>query len=501
MQINATYTSHDVLRMLRRRWWQLVVCLAAGTLVGVVAYRSVPSRYKAETVIMLIHQGVPESYVKALVGDGASDRLRAVSEQVESRPAIETIIREFNLYPPERPGEIDDARVDRVRAGVDVTLAGNDSLFRLSYFHTDPVVAQRVANRLGALYIAGKQDDRERVVLGTTRILDTQLQDARQRLMVHEKRLADYNRQHAGELPSQLQANLQVVQTVQLQLHSTLESISRARERRQIIERQLSDARMSLDSSADSPNRLALPPPSPLVLERDAARLKLSELKQRYTGNHPDVLEAEVHVRDLEARVVAEGPAPSGSAADKPVSAAEQSASRQVAALQDDLATVDRQLASAEAEETRLRQAIADHQSRIDLLPARETQLVELTRDYAAMQETYSSLLQRREDAELAAKMERGQEGEQYRILSPASLPTDPVNHNKRLAVLLSGPILGLAVGLVLVGVLEMRTATFRREEDVIRVLSLPVLALVPRVDVVVMILLPSAELFVLVVA
>ena len=115
------------------------------------------------------------------------------------------------------------------------------------------------------------------------------------------------------------------------------------------------------------------------------------------------------------------------------------------------------------------------------------------------MQETYASLLQRREDAELAAKMERGQEGEQYRILSPASLPTDPVNHGKRLAVLLSGPIVGLAVGLLLVGVLEMRTATFRREEDVIRVLSLPVLALVPRMDVVVMILLPIAELLALV--
>ena len=473
--------------------------LTAGTLIGVFAYRSVPSRYRAETVIMLVHQEVPESYVKALVSGAASDRLRAVTEHVESRPAIETIIREFNLYPAERSGEIDDARVDRVRAGVDVTLVGNDSLFRLSYLHTDPVVAQRVANRLGALYIAANQDDRERVVQGTTRILDTQLQDARQRLMVHEKRLADYKLQHAGELPSQLQANLQVVQTAQLELHSTLDSISRARERRQAIERQLSDGRMSLDSSAGSPNRPGIPPSSPLVLQLDAARLKLTDLKQKYTGRYPDVMEVEAHIRELEARVVAEGPGPSGPAPDKPVSAAEQSASRQIAVLQDDLATIDRQLASAEAEETRLRRVIADQQSRIDLLPARETQLVELTRDYAAMQETYASLLQRREDAELAAKMERGQKGEQYRILSPASLPTGPVNHAKRLAVLLSGPIVGLAVGLLLVGVLEMKTATFRREEDVLRVLSLPVLALVPRIEVVVMILLPIAELSALV--
>jgi uncharacterized protein involved in exopolysaccharide biosynthesis len=170
-------------------------------------------------------------------------------------------------------------------------------------------------------------------------------------------------------------------------------------------------------------------------------------------------------------------------------------ASRQIGALQDDLATIDRQLASAEEEEKRLRQVIADHQARVDQLPARETQLVELTRDYTALQETYSSLLQKREDAELAANVEQGQAGEQYQILSQANLPTRPANNRIRFVALLAGPILGSAVGLLLVGFLEMKTATFRREEDVIRVLSLPVLALVPRLDVVVIVLLPFAEL------
>jgi len=498
VQIQA-HTWHDVTRILRRRWWQLAVPLAAGTLIGVVAYRSVPSRYQAETVIMLVQQDVPETYVKALVGGAANDRLRAVTEQIQSRSSIETIIREFNLYPAERSAEIDDERVDRVRTSIDVKLEGNDSLFRLSYVHANPVVAQRVANRLGALYMAGKQDDRERAVQGTTRILDTQLQDAKQRLMAHEKRLADYKRQHAGELPSQFQANLQVVQTAQLELHSTLDSISRAHERRQAVERQLSNERMLLESSDASPKGPDTLPSSPLVIQLDAARLKLAELKRTYTGNHPDVLEAEEQVRELEARVAEEGSRLPGPAPDKPLSAEEQSASRRIDALQDDLTTIDRQLASAEEEENQLRRVIAEHQSRVDLLPTRETQLVELTRDYAALQETYSSLLQRREDAELAGKVERGQAGEQYRILSPASLPTQPANRRIRLAVLLSGPIAGLAVGLLLVGFLEMRTATFIREEDVIRVLSLPVLALVPRMDVVVIVVLPLAGLLSLV--
>src|SRR6478752_2377749 len=109
--MQATYTWHDVIRILRRRWWQLIVPVAVGTLLGVVAYRSVPSRYRAETAIMVVHQEVPESYVKALVGDAANDRLRAVSEQIASRISVETIICEFNLSPAKGSAAIDDPLV------------------------------------------------------------------------------------------------------------------------------------------------------------------------------------------------------------------------------------------------------------------------------------------------------------------------------------------------------------------------------------------------------
>ena len=41
----------------------------------------------------------------------------------------------------------------------------------------------------------------------------------------------------------------------------------------------------------------------------------------------------------------------------------------------------------------------------------------------------------------------------------------------------------GLALGLLLVGFLEYRDSSFKCEDDVLRVLSLPVLALIPVMD------------------
>ena len=76
----------------------------------------------------------------------------------------------------------------------------------------------------------------------------------------------------------------------------------------------------------------------------------------------------------------------------------------------------------SQAEETRLR-LIADYQQKVEAVPKRESELVELTRDYDILKKTYDSLLTKREDSKLAANLERRQIGEQFRILDPASLP------------------------------------------------------------------------------
>jgi capsular polysaccharide biosynthesis protein len=88
--------------------------------------------------------------------------------------------------------------------------------------------------------------------------------------------------------------------------------------------------------------------------------------------------------------------------------------------------------------------------------------------------------LMKREDSAIAANMERRQIGEQFRILDPASMPQKPVNQSTRIGVTASGAVLGLAVGLFAILVLELRDSSFRREEDVMTKLSLPVLALIP---------------------
>ena len=80
----------------------------------------------------------------------------------------------------------------------------------------------------------------------------------------------------------------------------------------------------------------------------------------------------------------------------------------------------------------------------------------------------------------LAANLERRQIGEQFKLLDTASMPQRPYNQTQRLGIMSSGAIAGLILGLLVVGLGEYRDSSFRSEQEALRVLSVPVLGLIP---------------------
>src|SRR4029450_4137765 len=148
-------------------------------------------------------------------------------------------------------------------------------------------------------------------------------------------------------------------------------------------------------------------------------------------------------------------------------------------ALQLEMESLDRQITNKRAEEQRLRKLAAGYQARIEAVPARETELAELTRDHETVQKMYTDLLTKNEEAKIAANLERRQIGEQFKILDPARPAEKPFSPNRVLINLL-GAVGGLALGLGLAAFLEYRDASFRSQDEVTAVLSLPVLAQIP---------------------
>jgi uncharacterized protein involved in exopolysaccharide biosynthesis len=142
-------------------------------------------------------------------------------------------------------------------------------------------------------------------------------------------------------------------------------------------------------------------------------------------------------------------------------------------------AEIDRELEEKQAQERKLRAVIADYQKRLETAPRHESDLDELTRDYTTLLTSYQNLLARREESTIAANLERGNIGEQFRVLDPANLPERPFSPI-RWQWTLAGALVGLALGVSIVGLSEYLDSSFKRGQEIERVLGLPTLALIP---------------------
>jgi polysaccharide chain length determinant protein (PEP-CTERM system associated) len=469
----------DLLNVARRRAAILIPFLLVSICAAVVIHR-LPNRYRSETMILVVPQRVPESYVRSTVTSRIEDRLRSINQQLVSRTRLEPLIREFNLYPDLVASGLMEDVIEQMRKDMETQILRGDT-FRIAYTANDPRTAMKVTERLASLYIDENLRDREVLADGTNQFLDSQLDDAKARLIEHEKKLEEYNTRYAGQLPTQVQSNLQVIQNTQLQIQSIVDSLARDRDRRLGLEGTLTDMMAVSSNNTPDTSPHASAELGPAAAELATAQKTLAELRQRLKTTHPDVLRQQRLIATLQKKADDEAAAatlasPAAVPSPDPGDVARLTRVNQ---LRGEIEALGRQIAQKEDQESRLRGVAADYQARVDAAPARESELVELTRDYQTLQRGYTSLLSKKEDAQVAANLERHQIGEQFRILDPARMPEKPISPNRTRLYALSAGV-GLACGLFLAVFLEYRDTTLKTEADVVAALALPVLALIP---------------------
>jgi polysaccharide chain length determinant protein (PEP-CTERM system associated) len=475
-----TYTPEDVIRLFWRHPLMVILpCLLVGT-AAVLYSQWLPDQYQSESLILVVPQRVPDSYVRSTVTIRIEDQLQALSHEVLSRTELEHIVREFGLYPRMKNADMQTI-AERMRRDITIEIVRGDA-FRVKYTSDRPDTAMRVTDRLASLFINGSAKDRETLAEGTNQFLDIQLEDARARLVEHEKKLEEFRRRYAGQLPSEVESNLQAIRSTELQLQALGESVNRNRDQKVLVERQIADVNLSGPSGVPV-DRTADPAQAGLTLDQqlEIARSQLSALEARFTAAHPDVIRAKRRVADLEQKVADQ-------ATDQPTTPtggadyAERARRNRLNDLRAQLDNLNRDISQQESEEKRLRAVIADYQTRVAAAPTRESDLVALTRDYDTLQKVYTDLLGKREESKIAANLEKRQVGQQFKIQDPANLP-EKRSGPDRLLISAAGALAGLVLGFGLVGIREYRDSSLRQPSDVFIALSLPVLASVPLIS------------------
>src|SRR5262249_9755725 len=122
---------------------------------------------------------------------------------------------------------------------------------------------------------------------------------------------------------------------------------------------------------------------------------------------------------------------------------------------------------------------LLNYQQRIERAPTREADLAVLARDYETLQQTYRSLLTKKQESGIAANLERQRTDAHFKVLDPPRLPEEPFTPN-RTRLSLIGVLPGIAIGLIVAVILEWFDRGLRTPDEVRFALELPVLATIP---------------------
>ena len=425
--------------LLRRHWW------VGGTLFAVwaaawIAIWLLPARYRSETTILIDELQVPAEEGPS----GLQARLQTLTPQILSRTRLQRIVQDLKPYSGNSSSS--DALVNQMRSDIKVQplpVSGRPNelaAFTVSYSASSPALAQQVTTRLTSLFIEENVRTRAQRSEETTSFLDTQLQDARAFLQKQEARLQEFNAQYQGQLPSEAQANLAQRDGLDTRLQDATQELQRANQQKLYLTSLLSQYRVLRVSGGSASSAPAGTPPA-LDAELSRLRQQLAGLRLRYTEAHPDLVRLREQIastENLRAQMEQEltGGHPEASAMESPATLQIQS---QLRANEQEIRDRQTQIAGMQAE-------MRVVQSRLRNTPAREQQLAELTRDYNQSRSYYESLLAKRNQSQLAGSLDKQQQGQQFRILDPPTLPAAPY-YPDRFKFSLGGLLLGAVAG------------------------------------------------------
>ncbi len=513
-------TPRDVVDMgLRRKWFILsaiVVAVAAASAVAVLT----PRIYRSSTTIMIETQRIPERYVNSVVSGTISDRINMVQQSVLSRTSLEKLAIEFQLYRADATMAEREAHIEGLRKNIKLeTRAQRGDVrvesFTLSFADGNPVKASQVTNRLAAQIIEENLKSREQMVAGTTSFLEQELARAMQSLEEQERAIAIFKKKHSGELPGQTAANLQTLDRLQRDITNVNDALQNRNDRRAALLKlinsyelmglasidQMRETGFGQDAEEAGRSRAQSSTPrtprgttgDPLTQRLRDLERQLTTLSAEYKDTYPDVAQLKQEIAQIRLRIVERN----GQAAFEetgrqeavrlPESGRSGVAKRAPASPMDpylfelrrEKEEIEIGISTLKDQQRRLEAQIKEYALRVERVPEREQELLVLERDYLNTKRNYETLLEKQLNARISENLERRQQGETFRIIDPANVPTRPESPDV-MKIMLVGLLAGCGIGVGGTFLLEQLAGVFHKAEEVESVLGLPVLATIP---------------------
>lgn len=496
----------DIIR--RHRSWILGPAFL-GLVAGVVTAFLWPDSYLAKGMIRVVPPQVPSRLVQTNISEEMTARINTVYQNIISRASLINLIQTHNLYPDDRKKLPTDDVVERMKQDIGMSTMEslsrgsgayrqNVAAFTVTFSYSDRRLAQKICQEIITRFTDESIKSRTVMSETTTGFLKDQYEVVKRELDDIDTRIAAFKSRNIGDLPEQEQMMFSRISAMEASIQATGGQISRAQQDKLQMESQLRDLRDQAQVLAQPVAEATAQGPVRnerlLEVDRDLERAQaaLTALRESYKDSHPDVQRMLGYIQTkqkLREQVLRETEAARTDPAGRPrmvVSPANQAKLREVnsavlrlqAALQAKDIEIDELNRQINETKGRLRQT----QARLESSPGANQEYVQLIRDRALAMARYEDMGKKMQDSSMATDlMSRGQ-GEMLEMLEQPVMPDEPYAPKRPLIVSL-GCILGLALGVALAGMRELKDSSLKNLKDVRAYTRLTVLGSIPLLE------------------
>ena len=456
----------------QRKW--LILCgFMIGITCGLIFYLKQDNVYKSEVLLSSQQQQINPSRTFPDEQVGIRELVSTLAEIVVSKPSLEKLIKEEDLYRKSREALPMEDVVGMMRDSINIVQSITGDSFVIEYEGSDPAQVVRVANALAAIFLDENLQYREERASEKVAYSQDDLEVAKEMLDRKEEVMRDYKLKYYNEMPDQRAINTSRLIALQVQYQARLDSIQdQINVRKQLVDE---------NQSKREPLQTGGQKQGTLINIDQRAKLEmlqngLSEIQDRYTDQHPTVTRLKKHIADVEKIIEEEKQNNDARLAE---TERQRNFEDELLSLQIQLKNISLSINKLEQEKEELQAMISAYEKWIASTTVREAEWSSLTREYGDLKMHYDFLVAQNLQALSSPNLERKQKGNQFRIENPARISETPVKPNFR-KILFVAIMAGLFVGGSFAFGADIVDTSFRNQAELEQTLNLPVLCLVP---------------------
>ena len=486
----------DYLAILRRNFRWLLGPMFAGLVLSTVIAYLLPDTYVSQALIRIVPQQISPEVVQNITAEDVADRINGMAQTIRSHNTLSTIITSFGLYQKNLkhvPLEDVIAAMQKdigIKPVEGVTNVTGKALpaMQVSFSYKDPYTAQKVCQDIVSRFMNASTQNSLDIEQQAYQFLSDQAEQAKHEVAIADQKLADFRTKNAGRLPEEVSTNLAQMSALQQRGAGVSDGQARLAEQKMMLESELREAKDRLSGAgANSPMMMAQNSKlEQMDREIETLQTSIDSMQRRYTDKYPDLQTARDRLQALKSqREVAakEKPDTSGSAVESAAVTRERAEAQSVVnQIQLQLKANAMETQRLSKQEVQVNQALGGYQNRLEAAPAGQKEYQELLGDSALTRQRYVELDMKRQKSATSLELERRKQGETLEVLDSASLPSTP-SAPKRQMIVPAGALVGLVLGVLIIGMREVKDTSLKSLKDARAYTQLSILGSVPLLE------------------